>query len=131
MKTTTEILMEALLDGRHLTKFDFLDMTNSVCLAQRVLELRQEGWDIKDKPVKGKGNLREYWLEQKEINRIRAREHRIIENTIHIKKKGEDEQLLNDNKNLAEKASESLKNEDNAYFEQMGFGLLGGHNYRG
>lgn len=130
MKTTTEILMEALLDGRHLTKFDFLNMTNSVCLAQRVLELRQEGWDIKDKPVKGKGNLREYWLEQKEINRIRAREHRIIENTIHIKKKGEDEQLLNENKNLAEKASESLKNEDETYYtEQLGIGLLGGHNY--
>ena len=130
MKTTTEVLMEALLDGRHLTKFDFLDMTNSVCLAQRVLELRQEGWDIKDKPVKGKGNLREYWLEQKEINRIRAREHRIIENTIHIKKKGEDEQLVEENKNLAEKASESLKNEDKAYYtEQLGIGLLGGHNY--
>ena len=130
MKTTTEILMEALLDGRHLTKFDFLEMTKSVCLAQRVLELRQEGWDIKDKPVKGKGNLREYWLEQKEINRIRAREHRIIENTIHIKKKGDDEQLLTENKNLAEKASESLKNEDEAYYtEQLGIGLLGGHNY--
>lgn len=130
MKTTTEVLMEALLDGRHLTKFDFLEMTNSVCLAQRVLELRQEGWDIKDKPVKGKGNLREYWLEREEILRIRVREHRIIENTIHIKKKSEDEQLLKENKNLAEKASESLKNEDEAYYtEQLGIGLLGGHNY--
>ena len=120
--------MEALLDGRHLTKFDFLEMTNSVCLAQRVLELRQEGWDIKDKPVRGKGNLREYWLDREEILRIRVREHRIIENTIHIKKKSEDEQLLKENKNLAEKASESLKNEDIAY-EQLGIGLLGGHNY--
>ena len=126
MKTTTEILMEALLDGRHLTKFDFLDMTNSVCLAQRVLELRQEGWDIKDKPVKGKGNLREYWLEQKEINRIRVREHRIIENTIHIKKKDEDEQLLTQKQNIVETDQNTAQNEK---YEQMGFGLLGGHNY--
>jgi hypothetical protein len=118
--------MEALLDGRHLTKFDFLDMTNSVCLAQRVLELRQEGWDIKDKPVKGKGNLREYWLEQKEINRIRVREHRIIENTIHIKKKDEDEQLLTQKQNIAETDQNTAQNEK---YEQMGFGLLGGHNY--
>jgi len=126
MRTTTEVLMEALLDGRHLTKFDFLDMTNSVCLAQRVLELRQEGWDIKDKPVKGKGNLREYWLEQKEINRIRVREHRIIENTIHIKKKGEDEQLLKQEENIAETDQKTAQTE---HYEQMGFGLLGGHNY--
>ena len=126
MKTTTEVLMEALLDGRHLTKFDFLDMTNSVCLAQRVLELRQEGWDIKDKPVKGKGNLREYWLEQKEINRIRAREHRIIENTIHIKKKDSGEQLLKETEKVAEKDQKTAQIE---HYEQMGFGLLGGHNY--
>ena len=126
MKTTTEILMEALLDGRHLTKFDFLEMTNSVCLAQRVLELRQEDWDIKDKPVKGKGNLREYWLEQEEINRIRVREHRIIENTIHIKKKGEDEQLLKQEENIAETDQKTAQTE---HYEQMGFGLLGGHNY--
>ena len=31
---------------------------------------------------------------------------------------------------LSEKASESLKSEDKAYFsEQLGIGLLGGHNY--
>lgn len=126
MKTTTEVLMEALLDGRHLTKFDFLEMTNSVCLAQRVLELRQEGWDIKDKPVKGKGNLREYWLEREEILRIRVREHRIIENTIHLKKKSEDEQLLKEEEKVAETDQKTAQSE---HYEQMGLGLLGGHNY--
>lgn len=126
MKTTTEILMEALLDGRHLTKFDFLDMTNSVCLAQRVLELRQEGWGIKDKPVKGKGNLREYWLEPEEIERIKNSPRMVSNNEQNHK----DEQLVEPIENIVEKASESLKNEDEAYYtEQLGIGLLGGHNY--
>ena len=71
MKTTTEILQEVLLDGKHLTKFDFLNLTNSVCLAQRVQELRQMGWNIVDKNVPGKGTLKEYWLEPEEIARIK------------------------------------------------------------
>lgn len=90
MKTTTEILQEVLLDGKHLTKFDFLNLTNSVCLAQRVQELRQMGWNIVDKNVPGKGTLKEYWLEPEEIARIKGYK---------------------------------LKT------EQLGFGLLGGHNY--
>lgn len=90
MKTTTEILQEALLLGKHLTKFDFLNLTNSVCLAQRVQELRQMGWNIVDKNVPGKGTLKEYWLEPEEIARIKGYK---------------------------------LKT------EQLGFGLLGGHNY--
>ena len=90
MKTTKEILQEVLLDGKHLTKFDFLNLTNSVCLAQRVQELRQMGWNIVDKNVPGKGTLKEYWLEPEEIARIKGYK---------------------------------LKT------EQLGFGLLGGHNY--
>ena len=72
MKTTTEILQEVLLDGKHLTKFDFLNLTNSVCLAQRVQELRSGGWGIVDKNVPGKGTLKEYWLEPEEIARIKV-----------------------------------------------------------
>lgn len=70
-----------------------------------------------DRQVKGKGNLKEYYLEKSEIERIKARNKRV-------------EQLVEENRNLAEKASESLKSEEEAYFgEQMGIGLLGGHNY--
>ena len=39
-----------------------------------------------------------------------------------------DEQLVEPIENIVEKASVSLKNEDIAY-EQLGIGLLGGHNY--
>lgn len=121
MKTSSEILQEYLLSGRSLTKFDFMQITptHSVCLAQRVEELRKEGWVILDRQVKGKGNLKEYYLEKSEIERIKARNKRV-------------EQLVEENRNLAEKASESLKNEEEAYFgEQMGIGILGGSNYRG
>ena len=70
--TTKEILKRALLSGRSLTKFQFMDITptHSVCLAQRVEELRRIGWKILDRPVKGKGNLVEYYLEKEEIERL-------------------------------------------------------------
>lgn len=125
MKTTSEILQDALLQGKHLTKFDFLNLTNSVCLAQRVLELRQLGWNVKDKAVKGKGNLREYYLEPEEIERLKN-----TQSVAKFEQKRSDDQLLMENRNLAEMASESLKNEEEAYFgEQLGIGLLGGKNY--
>ena len=89
MKTSSEILQEYLLSGRSLTKFDFMQITptHSVCLAQRVEELRKEGWVILDRQVKGKGNLKEYYLEKAEIERILARNKRIeqlVEGTINI-----------------------------------------------
>lgn len=93
MKTTQDIVEEMLLKGMHINKFDLLSATNSVCLPQRILDIRQQkGWNISSRSVKGKGTLREYWLEDDEIARIKG-----------VKTKT----------------------------EQMGLGLLGGHNYRG
>lgn len=71
MKTTQEIVEDLLLEGKHITKFDLLNYANSVCLAQRILDIRQtKGWLIRSKSVKGKGTLKEYWLEPEEIDRI-------------------------------------------------------------
>lgn len=112
MKTSSEILQEALLSGRSLTKFDFMQITptHSVCLAQRVEELRKEGWVILDRQVKGKGNLKEYYLEKAEIERILARNKRV-------------EQLVEQTKNTAETSRNEPENE-----EQLSL-LLGGRNY--
>lgn len=112
MKTSSEILQEALLSGRALTKFDFMDITptHSVCLAQRVEELRKDGWVILDRQVKGKGNLKEYYLEKSEIERLNARKKRV-------------EQLVEETKNIAETSRNEPEKE-----EQMSL-LLGGHNY--
>ena len=70
--TTREIVEFALLKGMKITKFDLLNMAHSVCLAQRIQEIRNAGWDVKSRTVKGKGTLVEYWLEQSEIERIRG-----------------------------------------------------------
>ena len=126
MKTTTEILQEVLLDGKHLTKFDFLNLTNSVCLAQRVQELRSGGWGIVDKNVPGKGTLKEYWLEPEEIARIKV----ASVCNVPLKAIGQDkemnEQIEKNIENLRETAQKVAQNEK---YEQMGLGLLGGHNY--
>lgn len=72
MKTTQEIVEELLLQGKHINKFDLLSVANSVCLAQRILDIReQRGWDIRSASIKGKGTLKEYWLEPDEIARIK------------------------------------------------------------
>lgn len=68
--TTREIVEDLLLKGKHINKFDLLSIANSVCLAQRIMEIRESGWDVRSKTIKGKGNLTEYWLEQDEIDRI-------------------------------------------------------------
>lgn len=60
---TTQWVEQELLKGRHITKFDLLSATNSVCLAQRIQELRNRGWKIQSQSVKGKGTLVEYWLD--------------------------------------------------------------------
>jgi hypothetical protein len=91
VKTTQEIVEELLLQGKHINKFDLLSVANSVCLSQRILDIRQKkGWNISSRSVKGKGTLKEFWLEPEEIARIKGYK---------------------------------LKT------EQLGFGLLGGHNY--
>lgn len=72
MKTTQEIVEDLLLQGKHINKFDLLQVANSVCLAQRILDIKeQKGWNIRSASVKGKGTLKEYWLEPDEIMRIR------------------------------------------------------------
>lgn len=131
MKTIKEIAMELLLDGQHINKGDFHAQYHTFTLTQRIEEIRKgdegrnNGWDVKSKSIPGRKGMVEYWLEPSEIERIKNKQSRTIS-----EQNASDEQLLKENKNLAEKASESLKNEDKAYYtEQLGIGLLGGHNY--
>ena len=72
MHTTSEILQSVLLKGFSINKFQFMEITpqHSVCLAQRVEELRKMGWGILDRTVKGKGGLKEYYLPDEEIARL-------------------------------------------------------------
>lgn len=74
-KTTTDEVKAMLLSGRHITKLDLFYESEiaSSCLPQRIYDIRQTtDWDIKSQSVKGKGTLREYWLEPEEISRIRG-----------------------------------------------------------
>lgn len=106
--TTKEIVKHMLMQGKHITKFDLLTVANSVCLAQRIQEIRNSGWDVQSKTVKGKGTLVEYWLEQAEIDRILGR------NSV-------DEQLLTESENIAETQNIVPKNAQ----EQQSLGLFG------
>lgn len=75
MKTTTEEVMDMLLQGRHITKLDLFyeSEINSSCLPQRIYDIKHlTDWNIQSKCVKGKGSLREYWLEPEEIKRIKG-----------------------------------------------------------
>ena len=116
MKTSSEILQDLLLKGRKVNKFTFLDYTNSVCLAQRVLELRQLGWNIRSRAIKGKGNLREYWLDREEIDRLNLKPFE--------SQNEKDEVLAEENNNVAENEEKGVLEE-----EQLGLGLLGFSNY--
>ena len=120
MLTTQERLEELLLDGRRVNKFSFLQETGSVCLAQRILDIRQtKNWNIRSKAIKGKGALREYWLEPNEIKRIKAQI-------------GTYKQLVEPNKNTAETSQKApLRSEltptgvkiERTEEEQIGIGL--------
>lgn len=130
MKTIKEIAAELLLNGEHINKGEFHDKYHTFTLTQRIEELRRDGWNIKSKPIPGRKGMVEYWLEPEEINRIHSHGSQVISQMLSATEKSADEQLAEENRNLAEKASESLESEDNAYFnEQLGIGLLGGHNY--
>ena len=130
MKTIKETAMELLLNGEHINKSDFHAKYHTFTLTQRIEELRRDGWNIKSKTIPGRKGMVEYWLEPEEINRIHSHGSQVIAQMLSATEKSADEQLAEENRNLAEKASESLKSEDNAYFnEQLGIGLLGGHNY--
>ena len=114
VKTTQEIVEELLLSGKHINKFDLLSIGHTVCLAQRILDIRQtKGWNIRSQSIKGKGTLKEYWLEPDEIDRIKGRKQRY-------------EQLVTGQQNHAQKP---LKQAETAEYEQIGLGLLGGRNY--
>ena len=106
--TTRKIVERMLMQGKHITKFDLLTVANSVCLAQRIQEIRNSGWDVQSKTVKGKGTLVEYWLEQAEIDRILGR------NSV-------DEQLVKESENIAETPHITPKNAQ----EQQPLGLFG------
>lgn len=117
MKTTQDIVEELLLEGKHINKFDLLNVANSVCLPQRILDIRQtKNWNISSKSVKGKGTLREYWLEPAEIARIKGEKE-----YVETRDDG-DEQLHFGATKSAPKAQKQAT-------EQLGIGLLGGHNY--
>ena len=123
MKTSSEILKEHLLKGGSIHKFQFMNMTptHTVCLAQRVEELRRAGWVIKDRPVEGKGNLKTYYMEQAEIDRIKNTQYMPISKQIET-----DEQSVDVDTNIAPGGLEMAQNE---FYEQLGLGLLGTSNY--
>lgn len=114
MLTSQEVLQELLLDGRRVNKFTFLHESGSVCLAQRVLELRQTGWNIRSRAIKGKGALREYWLEPEEIQRIKGN----LKPFGEVKK--EVEQLTENLEKAVEMSQETVENEKEV---QLGLGL--------
>ena len=130
--TSIEDVKRLLLSGKRINKRDLEreNYINSSCLSQRIYDLRHLpkygclDWDIKWRSVPGKGTLREFWLEPEEIERIKNSPRMVSNNEQNQK----DEQLVEPIENIVEKASVSLKNEDIAY-EQLGIGLLGGHNY--
>lgn len=106
--TTKEIVKRMLMQGKHITKFDLLTVSNSVCLAQRIQEIRNSGWDVQSKTVKGKGTLVEYWLEQSEIDRI-------------LERNSVDEQLVTETENIAETQNKVPQIAE----EQVSLGLFG------
>lgn len=76
MKTTTDEVKQMLLSGMHINKIDMFYRTHdhSSCLAQRIYDIKNDpdtcDWKIQKGSVKGKGTLREYWLDPEEIERI-------------------------------------------------------------
>ena len=109
MKTTQDYVEEMLLEGRHITKFDLLNVCRSVCLAQRILDIRQEkNWSIRSKSVEGKGTLKEYWLEKDEIERIKGKSSK------------NEQSIMKKENHLQTSQNEPYKE------QQLGFGLFGG-----
>ena len=130
MLTSQEVLQELLLDGCKVNKFTFLHESGSVCLAQRVLELRQAGWNIRSRAIKGKGALREYWLEPEEIQRIKGNlkpfneVKKEVEQLAESLEKAVEIEDMKPTEQLVSECSESLENERKIYEEeQVGLGL--------
>ena len=130
MLTSQEVLQELLLDGRKVNKFTFLHESGSVCLAQRILELRQAGWNIRSRAIKGKGALREYWLEPEEIQRIKGNlkpfneVKKEVEQLTESLEKAVEIEDMKPTEQLVSECAESLENEQKIYEEeQLGLGL--------
>ena len=89
-------------------------------MAQRIHDIRQtKNWNIRSKAIKGKGALREYWLEPSEIKRIKGQN-------------GTYKQLAEPNKNNAETSQKGhLRSEltpngvkiEQVKEEQLGLGM--------
>lgn len=129
MKTIKETAMELLLNGEHLNKGEFHDKYHTFTLTQRIEEIRRlDKWDVKSKTIPGRKGMVEYWLDQDEINRIHSHGSQVIANMLSAQQKSADEQLPTEEEKVAETSQKTAQNE---VYEQMGLGLLGGHNYRG
>lgn len=117
METVKEIAQEALLNGEHINKGAFHAKYGTFTLTQRIEEIRKDGWNVKSKPIPGKKGMVEYWLEESEIERIRSGMVRVEQSPV-------------EEVEAVEMPSKSFESEDKAYYtEQLGIGLLGGHNY--
>lgn len=118
MKTIKEIAMDLLLNGEHINKSEFHSKYHTFTLTQRIEEIRRiDGWNIKAKTIPGRKGMVEYWLEDAEIKRIQGGSK---------ERKDSNEQSVEPTKTAPVTASEKPINES---YEQLGLGLLGGHNY--
>lgn len=118
MKTIKEIAMELLLSGERINKADFHNKYHTFTLTQRIEEIRRiDGWSIKSKTMPGRKGMVEYWLDDAEIQRIQGGLQT---------RKDSNEQLVEPIKTAPVTASDEPINES---YEQLGLGLLGGHNY--
>ena len=126
MKTIKETAMELLLNGEHINKAEFHSKYHTFTLTQRIEELRRDGWNIKSKTIPGRKGMVEYWLEAEEIARIKVASVCNVPLKAVEQDKEMDEQIEKNIENLRETAQKVAQNER---YEQMGLGLLGGHNY--
>lgn len=118
MQTIKEIAMELLLNGERINKADFHNKYHTFTLTQRIEEIRRiDGWNIKAKTIPGRKGMVEYWLDDAEIQRIKGGLN---------ERKDSNEQSVEPKETAPAVASEEPKTE---VYEQMGLGLLGGHNY--
>lgn len=122
-ETTEQLVRRLLLSGRKIDKTIMRKESdiNSDCLSQRIKDIRYKtDWNIKSQTVKGKGSLKEFWLEPEEIERIKGK----IE-TVEPRY-DEDEQLAFAVEKTAPERTENAQDEN---YEQLGIGILGGRNY--
>lgn len=107
--TVKELAKWHLLKGDHINKGEFHQMYHTFTLTQRIEEIRKEdGWAVLSKSIPGRNGMVEYWLDPAEIARIKGETE-----TVEPRKDGDEELRFAGTKSA----------------EQLGIGLLGGHNY--